>query len=355
MKRKLIFIISNEPWSDIKLSKHHYAIALAKNEDYCVCFINPVGKYSPFSSFAPRFNLLNDEQLTIVDYNQLLPYRNKVFTKINDRIMFNKLKSHFNFNKFSDVIFWQFDSFRFIKLPKRDKVKRIYHVADSLIVTKFDAEIAKLADLVVCTNKNFVANYLRVNANTIHVPHGVSAVFFEKSSLVIQKIKEEINPFFILIGSLNMHTDFELLYKIAEKYEDKTLLIIGPNKTQNNLTPLITKQNVVYMERMDLPKLNNYIAASSVGIIPYLDENNNGRTPLKTINYLTQGVPVFSSIPTGIPDLSEKSIFYYANFQDFQVLTDRYGKDECTNDYNAAYLKSIKYSNLIDIILKHLL
>ena len=355
MIKRLIFIISNEPWSDLKLSKHYYAIELAKNKSNKVCFINPVKNYKINLSAKLDFHNLENEGITVINYDHPFPYKSRWLTKLNDNIIYNKLDKLFDFKKYENVIFWQFDSFRFIKTLKNRNVKRIYHVADSLITTNFDSEIASIADMVICTNDLFINRYKKINANTIHIPHGINSTFLEKNKGKIKELQKSINPFFILIGSLNMHIDFKLLDEISETYHDKTLLIIGPNKTDVNIDFLINKPNIKYIERIDLPDLNNYVAASKIGLIPYVRDNNNGRNPLKTINYIAQNISVFSSIPTGIPNLENKSIFNFNDFKEFQNLVNNFNQDEPVALLNNMYLDSIQYDKLIDTVLKNLL
>ena len=111
LKENNILIVSNEPWGDTWYSKHNYAWELSKNN--IVYFINPPVPFHVFNFLRKNIETKNiKENLTVLSYKNVLPVRIELLRKINEWLVFSKLKNYFHTIKLNNLIFWTFDPIR---------------------------------------------------------------------------------------------------------------------------------------------------------------------------------------------------------------------------------------------------
>lgn len=89
----------------------------------------------------------------------------------------------------------------------------------------------------------------------------------------------------------------DLLEAIADA--GYSLLLVGPHHSQweqRRFAELITRPRVHYVGRVPEELAPSYIAATDIGITPYLDNPfNRASFPLKTLDYLVAGRPAVST------------------------------------------------------------
>jgi hypothetical protein len=128
----------------------------------------------------------------------------------------------------------------------------------------------------------------------VHLPQGVDAVHFGKTSLEVPK--ERILGFF---GALAPWLDTALIESAARALPEWTFEFVGPRMGEvrmPNLPNVVVKEPIPYAE---LPKLMSRWRASWIPFV--LDELTRGVDPLKARESLAAGLP---TLGTGMPALA---------------------------------------------------
>ena len=122
-------------------------------------------------------------------------------------------------------------------------------------------------------------------------------------------LSELRRPVVGLVGRLNARIDIELVAAIADA--GYSLLIVGPHHShweQARFAALTARPGVHYVGRVPEAAAPGYIAAADVGITPYLDTPfNRASFPLKTLDYLSAGLPVGQYRPPRYPVAPRRS------------------------------------------------
>lgn len=357
MKGKLIFIISNEEWGNVWLSKHHYALELAKDNE--VYFVDPPGSWSPGNLFSSGLRTETiSKGLTRVSYRNNFPVLNGLFLPLNDRINSSRLQELAGGR---EAIFWQFDPFRFITIPALKNAFRIYHVTDLFRHIKTDREVAANADLVVTVSPKYIDYYKEVNSNVLHVPHGNSDSEEAADPLQVSELKNKYGKFVLFSGSISRHVNMDMLKQLSAKLPGDTRLVItGPlflhNATEEGaFKELCRAKNITYAGVVKSREVAGFAAASDVCLIAYNfipADGSINRSPLKTLTYLRQLKPVVSTIDSEIPALEGKAIYRANDADNFIDLTLKAleGKLKVDEDAVNSYLDGVSYSRLIQKI-----
>lgn len=357
LENQTILITSNEPWGDVWYSKQHYAYELSKKNT--VYFINAPTQWK--FSFGLKTDLSIEkisDSFFLVNYSNPFPLRlfPKFFAKLNDRIIGKQLIK--KINPSTNVIWWQFDPFRFVNLPKEKFQKRIYHVVDPYEHIWSDAEIAKRADAVIIVSEFYRDRYKDLNKNVFYIPHGILSEDLRLNAEVYQNHKAQLGSDYILfVGTINPDVDIALLEKIADHFPKHKLVIIGPTKIpKEQLNSLFSKENVSYLGTQKATILKEYVALAKVGIVPYKQNKteNVHRTPLKILTYISQACPIVTTLNYELNDLNDKIIFTTQKDNFIQTL-DQILHDQKTIDKTSVqqYQQEVLYTNLIEKISTH--
>lgn len=227
-KNKNILIISPQKWGKMHISKHHYAIELAKNNT--VYFLNP-----PLRQFLPKIQILNIESINnlyIINYSLFFPYN----LRFHFRNLFDKLlKLNFKFikNKINskiDVV-WCFDTNLISDFNIFVNSLKIYHPVDN-ISGKHQQELLQTADYVFSLSdiitKDLQAYYKK---NIYFINHGLSD-YFINTEIKINKKRNNKTAYFVgnvLLTSL----DREITKRIIFENQDINFVFVGAYKTSN--------------------------------------------------------------------------------------------------------------------------
>ncbi len=163
-----ILIISPEPWEHIQISKHHYAITLAKRNNR-VYFLGP-----PENKYAVNSTSINN--LWKVSYKgfpkgfRFYPYALR--KRIQDALL-HKIE------KLSSCVFdiiWSFDNSVFADFDKDRKQLNISHIMDKSQDFLF-ARAAKTADFNFAVSENILTRQKKYNAQSYLLPHAIDDLF----------------------------------------------------------------------------------------------------------------------------------------------------------------------------------
>ena len=224
-----IYIISPQPWSGFKVSKHHYAEELA-NIGHSVFFLNPPKTTGRFGSVNVRST--NIKNLYQVTYRPWFPY----WLKFHFRLLFDYgmrrqaklIKQEVGF--IPDVI-WDFDnSYQFSDLNSFGNTLKIFHLVDDIPIGR-DGD--KNADVIFSVAQRFIDRLKTLNTKKYIVPHGLSRVFTNyATSLVANEIhvKNKELPFVVgYVGNLgHVGIDWPIVSRLVLESPNVQFVFIGP-------------------------------------------------------------------------------------------------------------------------------
>jgi hypothetical protein len=355
--RTVIIVTSDEPMGDEGNIHQHYIDVLS--EKFPVIVIAPPYGWKVSTVFKNR---RINHHYTIIEF----PYKNylplKPFaglaTRINDYLNSRKLKALVPAGK--QVIFWKFDPMRMVNTRPIKSVATIYHVSDPFFKRYTDRLLAKTADIVVTVNKLFISHYQTLNHQVIFIPHGIAI----KDTHVNQEAApKKWGNFFLMAGSVNDDIDFQLLGKIARRFPDRYLLLVGKEALKDSgkkseFERLLKLENVHYLGPVHYQALKNFIAASSVCLVTYDTKGDHFfRNPIKITNYTAQLKPILNTVDIEeLQPLQDKILFTAADHETFldklqQVIDQKLLVD---TDFVKKYIADHEYSKLVEKILSAL-
>jgi teichuronic acid biosynthesis glycosyltransferase TuaH len=159
---------------------------------------------------------------------------------------------------------------------------------------------AARSDLVVAANPN-VAARMRGDGHDVElIPYGSDPHTFAHLEDVPPAAGVDLAPpVAVLVGHMNERVDPALLQAVADR--GVSLLLVGPT-TQSGapwLDALAQRPNVSWVGGQPFADLPGFLAHADVGLVPYADSAfNRASFPLKTLEYLSAGLPV---VATGLP------------------------------------------------------
>jgi hypothetical protein len=181
---KSILLISPQDWGRMHLSKHHYALELARRGNR-VYFLNP-----PDSGLSVAVNVRSCEvepNLRIVSYRPLFPmdlrfHLRRAFDalmRLQLRRLLARLAVRF------DVV-WCFATFHYKDLSMFGAETVIYHVVDFL-ADKNGVVPARNANLLVSVAQEFLDEFRAIQVRKIVVNHGLAACFATQARKVLSR------------------------------------------------------------------------------------------------------------------------------------------------------------------------
>jgi glycosyltransferase involved in cell wall biosynthesis len=304
---KNILLISPEPWTHIFVSKHHYAVYLAKLGNR-VFFLNPPldQKLVTGTEFMNVFS---------VNYNGFpkgLRFYPGFLQRYFIRKEFEELQLICN-TKF-DIV-WSFDNsvfHDFNSLP--DEVLKISHIVD--LSQNFQTRIAaRTANVCFCTTEH-IRNQLEAhNSRVYRVNHGYNSPVAWVENV---NLPGKSNIKALYAGNLAMpYIDWVLLWQVIEACPHVDFVFIGPGKDtrfeplehQEAKIEVFSKNNVYYLGRMDANELHRYYQSADILLVAYQERYHNDQAnPHKMMGYLGSGKVVIATRTIEFEELSNNGM-----------------------------------------------
>jgi len=313
-----IVIVSNEKWSDIWYSKHNWANELSNKNK--VFFVNPA-KWNILKFFLKPKCRKVQENLYVVDYYNLLPLTSLfvVFCKINDFLVFYKLRNLLRVRKKSDskkILFWSFDPHRLLSPSLLgDCSKSTFFYADQYTCKGLDV-LLKNVDFVLSVSNVFLKN-IPTGKPMLTLSHGISADEFVVEEHLKRNFKESIpkEDYCIYVGAIDKRLDYEVLEYVVQQNPKLHFLFVGPFKHgisidncrifQKELFP-----NVSWHPPVKFKELKFFIESATIAIAPMkFDFAGNMINHHKLFQYFAMGKPVVSPL---FSDYSDKRHLIYS-------------------------------------------
>jgi hypothetical protein len=288
LTNKNILLISPERWDHIYVSKHHYALHLARKGNR-VFFLNPPGS---------RIGVLKTQfpNVFFIDYRGFPPglrFYPSFLQKIIIARFFDRLQRLCSVA--FDVI-WSFDNsvfFDFSALP--DSLLKISHIVD--LNQDFQTQkAASTADYCFCTTDLIKKRLQLYNSNAYKINHGFHALSQLGNEEPLM-IKDRITA--VYSGNLSFsYIDWSLLLKVVSDHPDVQFVFIGPNGNVMDDDPgmceakgrLLKKENVVFVGKVDFRALQSYYKSADILLVSYQENYHDDQAnPHKVMEYLGSG------------------------------------------------------------------
>lgn len=308
LRNKTILIISPQAWGKMFLSKHHYAIELAKRGN-TVYFLNPPGENNiPQKKSIEIISSGAEDNLWIINHKLWFPYN----IKFHAMLLFHALmKPHVKKIKKKipqpiDII-WSFDLgnyYPFYFFGK--KAYKVFHPVDEPL-NKTAIDSAKGCDIIFSVTREILEKYSKYPVPKYFINHGVSEKFFLSSN-------EKFNDGRIRVGFsgnllrndidrqtlLNIITSNpEIIFEFFGSYTQKQSNISGveDDDLKNFVASLQSRQNVVLHGAVAYEILAEAIQNMDAFLICYdiKKDQSKGTNYHKIMEYLSTGKVIVSN------------------------------------------------------------
>lgn len=338
---KTILIISPEPWGTNFVSKHHYAVLLAKRNNK-VFFLNPPQKKNtgPVLEAIPSVeNLYQINYSPKVKGTNRMPVWLKNFFQRLDIQRIVKIIPHR-----LDIV-WSFDPYRFQNLPSFHAAISIFHPVD-FFNTPLEFEAADHADLVLSVSREILAKYH--NRQSHFINHGLSEVFLTTSAGHQKDGKIRCG----YVGNLrSFGLDIPAILKIVKENPEIEFHFIGPSVSSNlggtanaELNDLLTRsKNVVAHGALSPLQVADRISSFDLFLICY--QENLGKIASnshKLLEYLSTGkvvvsswISTYESMPTHLFEMVRKNADLPARFNEVVSRLNFYNSETLQNTRKA--------------------
>lgn len=336
---KSYLIISPNPWGDMHISKHNYAIELERQGN-AVYFMNPPNQKINVNDFLIS-KIDGYDSLFIIDYSlvnsrliDFMRFRLK-FTWFYDNYLFKLVKriSKLKNIRFSQV--WNFDPNLHGFIYKYPAEKKVFFIADT-IQNNSQTRGAKNADVVVSVAEEILKPFRKINSNCLLINHGLNR-HYETYALKMLNQLEEQKANILSKEKKQIHVGYIGNLLIPFLYEDglRQIVIDNPdvnfhfwgahNSDGNNLLSSYDEKvyNTVQYIKANCKNANFYGVKVSEEIIRDLDkidifiyvnssvkDINGGANSHKIVEYLSTGKVIVS---TYLSFYQDKNLIQMAN------------------------------------------
>jgi len=310
---KVIIVQSPQPWGKMHISKHHYAIALAK-AGHMVYFLN-----SPNERGVKDFTIFDHPELPNLKlvYYYLNPFMWKhvqfktrwIYRKYYRSVIQQGLKK---FNIQPDE-FWCFDPNTNDDLTIFNAKKIIFFAADN-VSQALNFKVASQADLVVAVSHVILDSYAQLPNRKLLINHGLSDYFavparkrLEQRTFVggdvIKKVGYVGNLLFGIIHKPTLKKVFEsnpgILFYLYGSYHFKTnnFMQDASEEALKFIDQIIHLPNVKLMDAKEPAELAVELGEMDAFLMCYdnIADPNKGSNAHKIMEYLSMGKVTISN------------------------------------------------------------
>lgn len=319
---KSILLISPESWDAHSVSKHHYAMTLARRWGN-VFFLDPPD--DSLTDFIVR-QVESCPGLHIVSTPKVamgLRYYPSFLRQWLERRWLGRLERYVNTRI---TVIWLFENSRFFDMRFAGNRLKIYHQVD--LNQEFNPKLAaSTADICFCTTDFIRERLLPYNSRAYKIHHGLAV-----SSTPALLTNEQLGRFkqgfvnAVYIGNLEMqYLDIDLLVQAVNECRDVQFHFVGgyieggairrlagdlPNvtwwgKVSSSLIPpilecadilLVTYQSARYRDQASPHKFMEYLASGKVIVATYTDEYKDKRNLLEMVDNSADYISAFARV-----------------------------------------------------------
>jgi glycosyltransferase involved in cell wall biosynthesis len=247
-----ILVISPNEWGDMRVSKHHYATALARRGNRVV-FLNPPNAHA---SHRLRIEQVEGiEGLSTVTYRPYVPF----VIRFRSRRLFNVIAAaHVRWLlrtigvRFDMV--WCFDVNLYSDLRWFRAPLKIFHPVDQVLYP-YQVDVAANADIVLSVSDEILDKMRQHGTPQLRIEHGLASEFV---ALALQRVAEmeyqRHEPIRVgYVGNLLIPSvDREVLLELIATYEQVEFHFWGPRSAQeSNVGGENSRQSVEFIRTLE--------------------------------------------------------------------------------------------------------
>lgn len=312
-------------WSGDPLSKTHLMRILAR--DNRILWVNAIANRAPTASkkdflrivrkLAAFTESVKEVEPNIFVLNPLAvpAYGNAAVRKLNQRFLRSQVVRAMRRMRFERPINMVFNPAAGLLAGRLGEEKLIYYCVDEYTaftgassgLKEIEEHLFRTADLVVVSAEKLLESKRKFNKNTFLVRHGTDWKHFRKALDETTEIPVEIadlpRPIIGFHGLLADWVDFELIKKVAERFWNGSVVLIGKIAVdaEEKVKILDEVRNVHFLGRRPYEQLPAFCRGFDVAINPFMiNELTLAANPLKVREYLAAGV---ISVSTDIPEV----------------------------------------------------
>lgn len=252
LRGKNILIISPNRWGRMRVSKHHYAVELARDGN-TVFFLNP-----PDSTGAFGVRIQPDgevESLFLVEYRPFFPTVLRFrFRRAYDLLMNWQIDRIVRALGVRLDLVWCFDPNLYADLRRFGSRATLFHVVDQ-VEYDYQIQVARSADLVAAVADPILERFSEVPVARAFVNHGLGESFLE-----IAKERSETSDYSHgpvvrvgYVGNLfSTYLDREVFARIVESHPEVEFHLWGPVRyDQSNVSGAFSDDTLRFIELLD--------------------------------------------------------------------------------------------------------
>jgi len=318
LKNKTILILSPQSWGKMFVSKHHYAVELARYGN-TVYFLNPPEQEKNKRSRIDIESTALHPDLYIIHHRLSFPYNLKFrFMPLFHFLMKGHIKKILQAMEHKPDIIWSFDlgnlyPFRFFP----EKAIKIFHPVDEPL-NKTALQSARGAQFIFSVTREILEKYSAFSVPKHFINHGVSEVFLKQHSFkrpAGDPVRVGFSGNFlrpdidrpVLLQIINENP--EIIFECWGSYEVSQSNIAGSDDkdTREFIASLKAATNVILHGPVSSERLAEEMQRMDVFLICYdiLKDQSGGTNYHKVMEYLSKGKVVVSNNITTYYSLPE--------------------------------------------------
>ena len=309
LENRHILIISNEPWGPVWYSKHHYAHALSENNK--VYFVDPPQAYKPGLPSGTSLTVESvNPNLKVLRYHNAFPLTGRLDAvfKRNEKAIGKAICHYLKSQDAEKPIFWSFDPYRLLDPSLVGADLSLYQSMD-YYENRRENWLVEKVDSIIGVSQAILDKYSEFKGEKLLLPHGITPPVATNEEVLSAEEKPEI----LLMGSINYRIDFGLLIKVAQKFPDHQLKIIGPlweqglsDQDKEQLQELQQLTNVVFTGAIPYAELEQHVLRAALTLfVMKQDKQGNRLSSLKVLQYLRLGKKLVATPLSDYESLSD--------------------------------------------------
>lgn len=302
LTNKNILIISPDKWSELYISKHHYARYLSKNNT--IWFLNAIGNYKLEKKISIQKH--NNYNIYIIDYKPFIRGINKLPLPILNLLLKFQISIIKNAIKIPLDIVWSFDPNRFWNLNFWKVPLKIYHTVDFHYKARFENISCQTADVVFGVADLIINPIKKYNQKTFKISHGVDYdELAPKKKMTEFNIPGKNKIKAVYLGNFHRDINYNLIYQLSIENNQVDFILIGPYggskmgslKIKNEDFELLSKQeNIFFIGEIKSYDIPTYLEKIDINLLLFNDDAQVTHcSPHKLLFYLLSGKVIVSN------------------------------------------------------------
>lgn len=324
LRRRDILCFSHD-WTGDPLSKTHLMRVLSK--DNRILWINAIANRMPTASgkdVSRIFKKLKafsepvrevEKNIFVLNPLAIPTYGNEAVRKFNEKFLVSQVKKAMRKMKFEKPVNMVFNPAAGLLAGKLGEEKLIYYCVDEYTaftgaangLREIEVDLFKKADAVIVSAEKLFQDKKQYNKNTFIIRHGTDWKHFrtalDEATQIPADVKDLPKPIIGFHGLLADWIDFTLLKKIAEEFQNGSIVLIGKIAVdaERKIKILDGIENIHFLGRKPYESLPAYCKGFDIALNPFeINSLTLAANPLKVREYLAAGLQVVS---TDIPEV----------------------------------------------------